>query len=185
MNEPQAGADVCTPEIDAQVEEACALVEATDAGPMADTEEKRELYRILRCRARLAAELVRVKAAAESMVRQLSSQLAGIDSFYGPSLRALTRQLLLAQRGKAKSVKTPFGVVGFRHQGERLVLDDAAAILAAVDAGHLPEDLVKIETTRRPVKAALDQLYESTGEIPPGCLVQPALDAFYVKHDER
>ncbi len=156
------------------------FVEPVDPGPLADTDEKKLLYRVLRVRAQVAAEIIRVKAASKAMLDELEGRLKSIDFVYEGQVADITRGLLT---GKAKSVKTPFGTVGFRKQPQKLEVEDEDKILAAVLAGDLPDEFMRTETRTTVAKSIINEAFEKTGEIPPGCVVRPECDAFYIKHE--
>ena len=160
--------------IAAQLQEEYARLEA-DA--MADTPEKQALFKYVRLRNRYAAELTRVKDQMAAMARSLESKLDGLDYMLKSVAENTARQLIAG--GKSKSLKTPYGTVGFRTKPMGLnVVDDAAVILARAE-GKLPDDVVK--TKVEVSKSALNDHFKASGEVPPGCEVIEASETFYVK----
>lgn len=97
---------------------------------------------------------------------------------YGPQLMEYTRSRLAEQKNRRKSVGLPAGVIGFRQEAARLVVDDEQAVLAWARE-HYPQLIVTIEKVS---KSALDEHVEQTGELPDaGVHIQPERDAFYVR----
>jgi hypothetical protein len=158
-----------------------AEVDRTDAGPIADTEEKRLLYRVMRRRAAIVGEIARVKSCMKAMVDGLEAMLVAVDQVYGDQCREVTAALIAG--GKARSLKTPYGVAGFRKQPQALVVEDEDAIIAAVLEGTAPEDWVTTKTETSVARSKVKAKFEETGEIPPGCVVRPESDQFYMKHE--
>jgi len=97
---------------------------------------------------------------------------------YGPQLRDYLRQKLTEQGGKRKSVVLPAGILGYRTQTAKLVIDHEDTVMAWAKA-HCPG---LIETLERLSKSALNAHFENTGELPPaGAHVEPAFEKLYVK----
>lgn len=154
-----------------------AEVESIDPGALADTDDKRTLFRYVRRRQQLVSEGQRIADQLEAMLRDLKNKVAGLDYVYEGLAADITKKLLAG--GKSKSIKTPFGTVGFRSSAARLYVVKDAEVIAAVNAGKLPGEVIrtKIEIAMAP----LSDRFKSDGEIPPGCDVAPAAEKFYVK----
>jgi hypothetical protein len=165
--EEATGIDVALAEIEAEIR---ADIEAIDAGPLPQTEDERLAYRVLRYRARVESELARFDACMAAMRMKLVRQLQGIEYVYGPHLRDIAGKMLEGK--KAKSVKTPFGTMGFRASPARLEVIDEALV---------PAWAKETRTTTVVVKAKLNERFETTGEIPDGCAVKDAEQKFFVK----
>lgn len=143
----------------------------------AKTDDDRTLYRFIRRRAQIASERQRIADQMGAMLRDLDNQLKGIDYVYEGLCADITRTLLDGK--KAKSIKTPFGTVGFRTIAGKLSVTDPEKVLALVDAGKLPAEVkrVKTEVAMQP----LSHHYEQTGDLPEGCEVSAGYEKFYVK----
>jgi hypothetical protein len=142
----------------------------TDPGQMAQSEDERELHRILRFRARVVAERVRVAEQTEAMLRELDNRIKGIDYRYSDLLASLTRKLLT---GKARSVKTPYGTVGFRATQPTVIVDNSCKLPA--EFWRQPETPpLSID------KAKINEHFKSTGEVPAGCHVEPGGEKFHL-----
>ena len=97
---------------------------------------------------------------------------------YGSQLMDYTREHMGLQSGRKKSISLPAGVVGFRSQSSKLVVDDESAVLDW--ARKSQPDLIVV--TERLSKTALNEHFESTGELPDaGVHVEPARESFYIK----
>jgi len=151
---------------------------AADPGPLATTDQLSTLYRYMRARARLESEIAEVEAGTAFMLGELRSRLENLDAIFAGPVSAIVQSMLT---GKSRSVKTPWGVAGFRRQPARLVVTDEQAVIQAVDDGSLTPAAIQTVSTIRVVKAELDKLYERDGEVPPGCEVRDAEDKFYTR----
>jgi len=84
----------------------------------------------------------------------------------------------LLKGGSKKSRTFPAGSVGWRKVASKLkVVDEAAALDWARADGNPSLIRVKVELNR----AALGEHFKSTGEVPPGCEVEPEGETCYVK----
>lgn len=162
----------------AEVDESAvrAEVSAVDVGTLPRSDAEASLYRYVRAKAQLQDEIARVKAGAASMIAALERRIAGLDFVYRQEVIHTVKSML---RGKARSVKTPYGVAGFRKCGGGVTVTDPEALLTAVVNGSLPPALrrEKVEVN----KAAVNDLYKKTGELPIGCEPIPEGEEFYVK----
>ncbi len=152
-------------------------VESTDPGTLPLTEDEKLLYRVLRRRGNILAEIERIKTCSAAMIAQLESKLNGIEYVYGPAIESITRHMLAGR--KERSIKTAFGVVGFRKVPENIDITDENALKDAIEKGYQPKDMVKLVVSI--VKSAVVSHFKKTGEIPPGCEVKAEMDKFYIK----
>lgn len=135
------------------------------------------VYRYVRRYNQLMVEKARVTAQMTSILRGLDYEIRGLNyQFENFAKDYLQRNL----RGKARSLKTPWGTIGFRKKPASLEIKDHAALVVAYLAGELPDDVAAHVEEIRISKSALNKLF-ATGEIPPGCDVTPESDTFYVK----
>ncbi len=174
QNEPLTAALVDAETPDAA--EVLAEVEAIDVGQLARDEDERLLHRYCRRRQQLTAEITRVKEQTAAMLRDLERQVESLDWCLRGRVEEITRSRLT---GRTRSVKTPWGTVGFRKHPTGIEVADEAAVIEAVLSGDLPNDVTrtKVEVS----KSALNEVFRSTGEVPPGCDLVPERDDFYVK----
>lgn len=168
-------------ELQAAIEQAVAEVSGIDlmgAGEGRD-EDEQQMLRFLRRRGQIAAELVRVNDQHEAMVRELGNRLKGLDYQFLAHAESTTRRLLAARGGKTKSIKTPFGTVGFRASPDRIeILDEKRAIAAAEGHDRSAELIhVKLEIS----KTAVMELVKSSGELLDGCELKPGENKFFAK----
>lgn len=167
---PQAAEQPTDPAQDDEVRAAIQIeVENVDPGPMARDDDERLLYSYLRLRAQVAAELTRVKDQMGAMIREQEGKLKSLDWVLLPSAERIAREKL--HGAKARSLKTPFGTVGFRKVGGGL---------AVVDAGAVPDAFKTIKREEVINRAELAAHFKATGELPPGCSITPKTDKFFV-----
>jgi len=138
-----------------------------------------ELAHYLKVQNAIEADMDRLTENYRRCMTALARKRDGYVFLYAARAEAACRELL--KGGKKKSVRTLFGTAGFRATKELLVVEDDVAVLEAAQAGELPAELVKTTTTTRIDKEALNALYAATGEIPVGCTLRPAGEAFYIK----
>lgn len=152
-------------------------VEATDPGPLATDEDTRTLFRYLRRRAQAMAEWSTLKEQTGAMLRDAERKVKMLDFVFGEAAARITAAKLDATPGKSKSLKTPYGTVGFRtHKPLPFVLDEAEAI-AALRKLNQPQCLT---TKTSIVKAALNDYVASTGEVPDGVDITDGGEKFYL-----
>lgn len=97
---------------------------------------------------------------------------------FGQQLIDHARARILEQRGRRKSVNLPGGMVGFRHEGPKLLVDDEAAVIEWAKQ-HSP---ALFHTVERLSKSGLNQHLEETGEVPDvGVHIEPAREKFYIR----
>jgi hypothetical protein len=156
------------------------VAEAVNALEPAPVDDARlgQVNRYLRYRARLNGEIERLQAGVALMVRSIQSRINTVDYLYRASAEELIGRMLAG--GKLRSIKTPYGVVGFRKSPAHLEVIDKDVVLQAVLAGFLPDRcrVVKADVG----KVALNELFKSTGEIPVGTDLVPKRDSFYIRH---
>ena len=170
---------IAAPNPDAELLEAvlraydeAAIPEADNDGPAGSVSAtERELWQILRSRARLVNELASLEQNAEIVLNRARSQLKAHDWRFHDRAIALTRSLL---KGSGKSVRTFYGTAGFR------------TVPAGLDVGDLATALVKGPARLVPAHVELDrkkalEMFRQTGEIPPGYELRPEREEFYVK----
>ena len=112
-------------------------------------------------------------------VEQLRNQIEGIKNWRGPSVARLLRRKLAG--GKKKSLRTPYGVAGFRHKKARITWEkeDEARLLEWAKA-NLP-DAVSTSTPEPRETLRKEVLVEAKagGVTIPGTTFIQAGDEFY------
>ena len=97
---------------------------------------------------------------------------------YGQQLLDFTRQKITAAGARRKSVGLPAGMIGFRAEPAKLVVDDESAVIAWAKR-HNP---ALVSVVERLSKSGLNDHLEQTGELPDaGAHIEPARERFYVK----
>lgn len=96
---------------------------------------------------------------------------------FGAQLAEFTEKHL---SGKKKSLSLPAGVVGFRKAPAQVQVVDEPALLEWAKA-EAPEIVVVVPATERVSKSEINLWVKSTGEVPPGAIVVPEEERFYVK----
>jgi hypothetical protein len=97
---------------------------------------------------------------------------------YGPQLRAYVQGMIAEQGGKRKSVALPAGIIGFRTEAAKIVIDDEDAVVTWAKQ-HAPALVTVVE---RLSKSALNEHMEKTGELPEkGVHVEPEHEKFYIR----
>lgn len=153
------------------IEAVRAEVESIDPGPLPQTEDDRTLYRVLRLRSRLCDEHCRVKEAMESMLREYERRISGIDFHYTPLLSDIVKRKLGS--GKKKSIKTPFGIAGFRTTPNKVDVTEPKNLL--------PFFWRTIPEEKQPDKVVIAEHIKTTGEVPDGCVMIDGVEKFYIK----
>jgi phage host-nuclease inhibitor protein Gam len=130
---------------------------------------------------RLAAAVAyeaRVKAWADAEIRRAEREAEWFRRRFGAELEAWTREEIHKFKGRKKSIHLPAGTVGFRRLGPKLVIDDAAAVLAWAKVHH-PKAIVMLPKLD---KAMLNKLFEEAAEVPDaGAHVEPEGEKFFVR----
>lgn len=140
--------------------------------PVAIGEDERLVNEYLALQARYESNIARIRAGADAMIRREESKLRSLEYMRGSEVRAATARLISGK--KQKSVQTVYGTAGYRRIPERLAVVDEAAV---------PSEFRKVETkTVESIdRIALTKRYKESGEVPAGCDVKPAEEAFYTK----
>ena len=133
----------------------------------------------MRLHTRYTDELKRAKEMYERICNELQNKIRGLDFVHERSVAETVSRM--TANGKSRHVKTPFGVAGFRRQGERLTVVSDDLLLEAVAKGDAPENTIKPVTTTRPDMEQIKQHFAATGELLAGCTMTEAFDKFYVK----
>jgi hypothetical protein len=142
-----------------QIEAAAVAVDPAD-------EDRATVCRYVAMRQRYQLERERIIENLERLKAQMDKRLAWVEEVLAPPAEAATRRLLETQKGKTKSVVTPWGRCGFRTVKPKLVVDDPERALAAVPSAAKPQP-PKLD------KAALDAHFIKTGEEIPGTHLEP------------
>ena len=116
------------------------------------------------------AYALRVKGWADAENRRARREEAFFLKRFGIELDAWLTQELAARQSRQKSINLPAGRVGRRKVADKLVIDDEQALLDWARV-HLPEAVKAVETFR---KSAVNDLFLTTGELPPGVQIEPA-----------
>ena len=158
-------------------EDVRAELAGVDVGAFANSVDEGELFRYLRRRGQLLNDIERIKEHTEAMLRQLNARVKGLDYLYLGMAQTYARDRLTGK--KAKSVKTPFGILGFRMLAGGVEVENPQELIAAAQTklDYMPLVLVKESVS----KEAVNTYFKDTGELPPGCTLKPAVDKFYIK----
>jgi hypothetical protein len=148
-----------------------AEAESLDPGPLAQDDDTRTFYRYLKLRARAVAELTTLREQTTAMVKDAERRVGTLDYLFGEFAARITAAKLAATPGKSKSLKTPFGTVGYRTKNAALVVVDASAV---------PDEFKETVSETVVRKARLNEHYERTGEVPAGCDVTDSAEVFYL-----
>lgn len=140
------------------------------------TEEERMWMKYIRVSLRLEDEAARVKAQCEAILKGIEQRRKGLEYIYGGMARHVTAAKL--GTGKSKSLKTPWGTVGYRKTPAHLKIRDAAGIIQVAKASKM---VGWFKTKEEPSQTGLLDYFKRTGEVPFGCEVEPAFEKFYVK----
>lgn len=139
---------------------------------------------------------------AASEIRQSQAAERHLFSRYGGPFEEWTREYLIENGGRRRSINLPAGTAGFRAQPARLVIKDEAAALIWCRK-HMPEAIgVRVSATgpialtllavgtsnpdeckveQRVLVSVLIRHVGESGEIVPGTDLSEPRDAFYVK----
>lgn len=162
-------------------------VNATDPGSIADnrTEEEQLLHQVMRRRASLEAELRLLKEQTAAMIRETQNRLAALDYVYRPILEEIAARMIEGK--KSKSIKTPFGVVGFRARPAHIeIVDENAIYAAAIDPNaKLPDDIVRRKIEISINKEVINSLWKEANIVVPGCEIVPESETFYMRHEKE
>lgn len=153
-----------------------AEIDATDLTPLQpkDDDEAR-LWRFSKRYSLLVAERELIKHNLEIALRRIDGQLKQMERWL-PELEPIVKGLL---RGKTRSVKTPWGTLGFRKVNDCLEITDEQRLLAAATANEVLRGQIVVK--RSLPKSALNDYFKTTGDLLDGVEVKPGGDKFYVK----
>jgi len=127
--------------------------------------------------AQYTAAVTRLRAHADALVRK-ARRGAGFFTFKIGEYAEAHRSDLLGH-GKRKSRDLLHGRIGWRSKGERLVVEDKEALAAWLAAQPIESGLARV--TLAPDMRALQDLLKRTGEIPPGCVVEPESETLHIE----
>jgi hypothetical protein len=142
-----------TDDLEAMRAEADAELAAANPSPLARTNDDAFLERYVRTMGRYADEKARVSAGCDSIIADITRKEYIVRVCMEQRAMEIVRMRLT---GKKRSVKTPWGSVGFTKILARVEVADAA---------ELPDEYLR----RVPDLSALVALYRKTGEIASGC----------------
>jgi hypothetical protein len=154
-------------------------IAAVDIGNLAKDEDEAILLRYLRRRSQVQAEITHIAEQTKALLRTLENRVKALDYVYLGQVEAIARKKIT---GKVKSLKTPFGVVGFRSNPGGIFVEDEAKLIE--EATLAPDDspLKKMyELSPKVKRAEVTAHFKASGEIPPGCNVKDSEERFYVK----
>lgn len=116
---------------------------------------------------------------AEVEKRRAAAEEQHLLFLYGAQLRTwVTAELERLGNRKRKSLALPAGLVGYRHQGPHLAIDDETALLAWCRA-NLPG---AVKVTESLIKSALTEHFEATGEVPEqGAHMEQESERFFIR----
>jgi hypothetical protein len=156
-----------------------AEVDAMEVADLPRDQDEATVLRYLRRRSQVQAEITHIKDQTQALLRSLESKLNGLDFVYTPIAQDFARRRIT---GKAKSIKTPFGTVGFRTlPGGPFVSDETALIETALSAPPDSTMWGMVEMVPRVKRAAINEHFKQSGELFPGCDVKAAEEKFYVR----
>lgn len=128
------------------------------------------IAKYLRVRQRIVSEIESAKEWFELFKSRQQSRLRALDYVCGEQVQ---RDTIAALQGvKTKSLSTPWGVVGFRKSPAKIVVLDEQAVMANDKFVRVKQELNK---------AALNEYFKITGDVPDGCDVEPEHEQFYVR----
>ena len=141
------------------------------------------LQRLAECEAE-AAEIDRQAEAAIERIRRRAAELklraergAGFFRFK-ISTYAETHRTALLGGGKKKSRDFVHGRIGWRQHKGKLVVQDAAALEAWLLAQPVEAGLYRMKV--EPEKRAINERFEQTNELPPGCIYEPGREEIQI-----
>jgi phage host-nuclease inhibitor protein Gam len=152
-------------------------VDATDDGGFAKDPDEALVLRYLRTRSRVANEIVHIEEQTGAILKRLKARLDGLDKFYGGHAEAYAHRKLDGQR--VRSVKTPFGTLGFRKTQPNVKVVDEAVVLALAETREDMKACVRVKTELS--KSGLNEWFDKTGDVVDGLEFVPAGEKFFVK----
>lgn len=135
-------------------------------------EERRAMESI---KAQADSEIARIELRAKQQTELHEGRLERAQNYFNDQLQGFV--LTETKDKKTRSVKLLNGTIGFRHNPDKLEVEDELAALEWAKA-QLPEAVCVKESLD---KSIAKEHIKSTGEVPDGCTLIPGSDAFYVK----
>ncbi len=120
---------------------------ATLDAPGVDDEQIAILHRFVRYNLRLVEEAERVKGQFAAILRDLDNRRKAAEFRFGMVARVTADRLIKVQGGRLKSIKTPWGTVGFRKTVDRVDVADEQAV---IDRYGFPPELIADVLRQRP-----------------------------------
>ena len=121
--------------------------------------------------ARARQERIKAWAAAEMKAARREEEF--FLRRFGPELEAWVAENLHGR----KTLHLPDGTLGYRRKGLLLNIEDKEAVLEWCRR-NLPE---AVRVKEDVLKTPLNEWVKETGEVPPGCEIEPGGDEFYVR----
>ena len=121
--------------------------------------------------ARARQERIKEWAAAETKAARREEEF--FQNRFGPELEAWMSENL----GGKKTLRLPDGTLGYRRTRMKLQIADDEAVLSWCRQ-NLP-DAVRVKESI--LKTPLNEHLQDTGEVPPGCEIDPGGDEFFVR----
>ncbi len=146
----------------------------------AKDEQEKQLSKLVRILNRYEAEALRFDDQAKAESRSLHGKAERFFNRYATLMQELTRSILGAdlQAGRRKSLRTGYGTAGFRQRGGNVKCENLAALAGGMDSKEQFDEFIR--TRHEPNLKAINDHYKATGELLPGCDVEPVQDRFYV-----
>ena len=116
----------------------------------------------------------RIKDQAKVLQAEVDARRKALTHWWGQQFKGQVDSDLADQHGKKKSVNYATGKAGYRKTKEKLVILDGAKFISW--AKMQCPDCLEFRVARK--TPAVDHLHE-TGELPPGCSLDPAEDRFF------
>ena len=115
-----------------------------------------------------------------AMIRQLESRIRGLDYVFKPLAQKVASARVTE---KKRSVKLHYGTIGFRKGQPIVTVTDAALLIETAKTTPGMEKCWRQQPPPPPevVKKELNTYIKATGDVPKGCVVEPAKDSFYVE----
>ena len=142
-----------------------------------DSEDEARVLRYVRARNKLAGEIEFVKQATKELLGRLENRLKALDFRHESFAAEYARRQLDGK--KVRSIKTPFGTIGFRTTPLGIDVQDVAAFLQAMESSPLSAQMLRVKPPE-PNKAALLEHFKSSGDLLPGCELREKSEKFYV-----
>ena len=159
-----------------------AEINAGHAQLSADGAPNADLAQFARSVWRRQSEIAAIRAYAAKATARLQREIDRIENWYGPQITRLVHDR--TDGGKRKSIATPYGRIGLRHQAQRIEWapeQNDALVAWAEDncAEAVSRAIPDIRKTIR--KKELLEAMRNDDLHPPGVTVTPAGDALYIQ----